>query len=179
MSLGFRSLKKNLLCSWPLRFPGAEKRLITCMQAEEIICLSLDLEFSVFYIFEFPRVLIPESIMLTGIGAGRTGPAEQATAHAKLPYFCLRDPSPKCSSRACPVSPCSVHALCWSTQEDWASFRFCGEECMRRYAPHELPGGQDMLTGELQGECLLWPNFAHTSGILNSHTLLLFMGCGP
>lgn len=88
------------------------------MQAEEIIRLALDLNFSVFYIFEFPYVLVPESIMLTGIGAGRAGPAEQAPAHAKLPYLCPRDPTPKFISRACPVSPCSMHALCWLTQED-------------------------------------------------------------
>lgn len=138
------------------------------------------LEFSVFYIFEFASVLVPESIMLTGIGTGRAGPEEQAPAHAKLPYFCLRDPSPKCISRVCPASPYSVHTLCWLTQEDWASFRFCGDECMWKCAPHELPGGQDILTDELQEECLLWPFLPIlTSDIQKSQTLLLFMGCGP
>lgn len=51
---------------------------------------------------------------------------------------------------------------------------------MWRYAPHEFPGGQDMLTGELQEECLVWPILPIlTSDILKSHTLLLFVGCGP
>lgn len=46
-------------------------------------------------------------------------------------------------------------------------------------APHELPGGQDMLTDELH-KCLLWPTLPTlTSDILKSHTLLLFMGCDP
>lgn len=150
------------------------------MQAEEIICLSLDLNFPVFYVFKFPCVLVPESIMLPWRGAGRAQPAEQAPAHTKLPYFCLRDPSLKCISQACPVSPCSVPALCWLAHEDWASLRFCGDESMWRYAPRELPGGQDMRTDELQEECLLWSTLPTlTSDILKSHTLLLFMGCGP
>lgn len=51
---------------------------------------------------------------------------------------------------------------------------------MLKCAPHELPGGQDILTDELQEECLLWPLLPIlTSDIQKSQTLLLFMGCGP
>lgn len=50
---------------------------------------------------------------------------------------------------------------------------------MWRYAPQELPGDQDMLTDELQLECLHWSILPIlSSDILKSHTLLLFMGCG-
>lgn len=34
--------------------------------------------------FEFPHVLVPESIMLTGRGARRAGPVEQAPAKAPI-----------------------------------------------------------------------------------------------
>lgn len=153
ISLHFRPLKKILLCSWPLRFPGAEKRFITCMQAE-IICLALDFNFFCFlhlWISPCSGTRIHHAHWDRS-REGRTCRASSCSYKAPIfvPERSQARVHPSSLSRECMLFACPV-------LEDWASFSFCGDECVWRYAPHELPGGQDMLTNELQEECLLWP----------------------
>lgn len=80
----------------------------------------------------FPMFWYQDPITLTGRGAGRAGAAEQVPARTKPPCFCLGDPSPKCSSQACPMRTCFVCALYRLTQGDRTSLKVGGDQSMRR-----------------------------------------------